>query len=115
MDKTTTLKLNLDYKITYPDDKRPENMDKELAELTKGYIEYAVTASNASGLAGKERRLFSKIQRKVEEAIEKEIYSVDLSEDEYWFLKKSFMDEKCKFNALLSKYIVILEDEIFKV
>ena len=106
------IKLNVDYKLKFDDEKKPENIDKEYSELSKGYIDFAVSASNPSGLSGSDRRTFARIQNLIDKAIEDEIYFIELDDKDAFFLKNCFRSEKTKFNATLSKYVILLEDEI---
>jgi hypothetical protein len=106
------IKLNLDYKLKFEEGKEPENIDKEYSELSRGYIDFAVSASNASGLSGHDRRVFGRIQNLIDKAIEDKSYVIELDDKDHFFLKNCFMSEKTKFNATLSRYVILLEDEI---
>lgn len=108
------IKLNLDYKVKVPEGTPIEDQDKDYSEISRGYIDYAVSASHRDGLSGGERRIFSRIQSKVEEAIENKTYEIDLEEKDLRFLQDCFLDDKAKFQASLAKYVVIFEDELLK-
>ena len=111
----TKIKLNLNYNLNFPNGEKPENIDKEYTELSKGYIEYAVTASHPKGLNGGERRTYGRIQTLIEKSMEDKTYEILLEENDYIFLREAFENKETKFNATLSRYVVLLEDEIFKV
>lgn len=107
-----TLKLNLDYKINYGETK-PESIDEAYAKLSVSYLEYAVTSAYKDGVGGTIRRILSKLQTKTEQAIEDKTYSMELEDKEIKFLKDLFKNEKTIMPALISKYVTVLEDEIF--
>jgi len=104
------LKLNLDYKLNPPDGKKVT--DKDNAEVSKGYIEYAVSAFHREGLDSQFRRVYAKIQQKIDSAIEDEKYEIDLDQGEFNLIKLAFDSDKVKFQASLAKYVLVLEDEI---
>lgn len=100
------INLNLDYK-------REEEAIKHISnsQLSENYINYAVSSSHKDGLEGQMRRMYGRIQRKIDDVVEKD-GKLELEESEYDFIKKSF--EQAKFEAPLSKFVNILEDEIEK-
>lgn len=103
-------KINLEYK------RKQEAVEKMSdSELTLDYIQFAVKASHPNGLSGTQRRMFGRIQRKFESAIEEGIPSIDLDTSEFDFIKSSFFNEKTLYESTLSKYVNILEDEIERV
>jgi len=100
------MNLNLNY---------PQREDSNILpnpELTLDYINYAVKNSNPDGLSSDFRKIFSRIQNKISVAIDNNESEVNLEEAEKDLLKKSF--EKAKFPAELSKFVVLLEEEINK-
>lgn len=125
------LKLNLDYKVdteakiaeTIKDeagndkviqrDPTTEEIDAQKADISKSYIEFAVTASYKDGLGNQFRKLYANIQNKIQEAIESKKYVVALENSEVKFIKDAFTDEKTKFTPKLAMYVTVLEDEIF--
>jgi hypothetical protein len=48
----------------------------------------------------------------IDKAIEDKSYVIELDDKDHFFLKNCFMSEKTKFNATLSRYVILLEDEI---
>jgi hypothetical protein len=103
------MKINLNYNLVLPKD----NKDiKPLSnqELTFEYITQAVMNVYDKGLEGSLRRIWGRIQRKFDTAIESKVETVELEQAEQDFIKKTF--EKAKFNPLIARYVQILEDEI---
>jgi len=98
-----TLKLKLDYAL-------PES-NKELPEvLTCDYIISSVNMKHRDGLEGQLRRVFGRLQRKCDEAIEKKYDVLELEDSEFDLIKDCF--EEAKFPPVLAKYINVLEEEI---
>lgn len=101
--KTLALKLNYDL---------PEGT-KDLPEnLTCDYLISAVNMKYREGLEGQLRRVFGRIQRKCDEALEKHYDVLELEDSEFDLIKDCFED--AKFPPVLAKYINVLEDEIEK-
>lgn len=80
------------------------------AALTADYINHAVTNAHQQGLEGQQRRIYSRIQRKLDGAIENSDEDIELEQAECDFLRKAF--EACKVPAVIAKYFVVLEDAI---
>ncbi len=94
--------VNLDYK------REQTKIDKDSnQELTLSYIEFAVGTKYKDGMSGSQRRIFGRIQRKLDEAVEQKADYVDLEQAELDIIKASFKD--AKFPPTFSKYVVILE------
>jgi hypothetical protein len=104
------LNLAVDYKLVGPDGKT--GTPKDHGELSKGYIEYAVSAKYKDGLNGQLRRVYGRIQANIGTAIATEEYEIELDEKEVKFLKDAFSDEVTKFPASVAQYVVALEDAI---
>lgn len=103
------IKLDIDYKLTGVD------KDSDPAEITVGYIQVACNIQNPKGLEGKERRMWSRIQRKLDDALDLK-KEVELEDSEFDFIKELF-NKDLRMPAGTSKYVVILEDyldEIYK-
>lgn len=100
------LNINLDYKTP------ASNGQAQLSnrELTANYIDAAVGSSHSQGLEGQMRRIFGRVQRKIDEAIESGKDEIELEKAEQDFLRKSFSE--CKIPAQLVKYFVVLEEEV---
>jgi len=109
------IKLDVAYDLKYPEgSEAPANINKAYAELSRDYIEYAVTSHYKEGLSSQWRRVYAKIQNKIADAIKSESnFTIELSDVELSFIKMSFGSEKTKFGATLARYVVVLEDEIF--
>lgn len=96
-------KLSLDYKRTAKAEEEVSN-----AELTVDYINYAVKTKHKEGLNGSMRRMWGRIQRKFDAAIENEEKSVDLEDSELDFVFEAFKDTK--YDTSIAKYVDVLED-----
>jgi len=81
-------------------------------ELTGDYITFAITSAYPEGLQGQLRRVFGRIQRKLDDAIETGKDDIELEEAEKDLIRDAF--GKARFAAHLSKYINTLEEEIAK-
>lgn len=101
------MKINLEYK-------RKANESDKLSdpELTFDYISFAVNQKYREGLDGQMRRLWGRIQRKFDEAIDNLKGTVDLEESEKDFIRKAF--DECKYPTHTAKYVAVLENEIDK-
>ncbi len=98
-----TLALKLNYSL-------PE-ANKDLPEvLTCDYLISAVNMKYREGLEGQLRRVFGRIQRKCDEAIEKKYDILELEDSEFDLIQECF--EEAKFPPVLAKYINVLEAEI---
>jgi hypothetical protein len=101
------MNINLNYKRT----EQQKNEDKMSdSELTAHYLDLAASTAYREGLGGQQLRIFGRIQRKVDAAIEQGEDEVTLEEAEKDFLRKTF--EKCKVPAAISKFFMVLEDEV---
>ena len=81
-------------------------------ELTANYIQFAVDSKYKDGLNGQIRRMYGRIQRKLDEAIEKETKKIELEDGEFEFLQDAVRDSK--FPTGLAKFVAVLEDELNK-
>lgn len=98
-----TLKLKLKYDLP------KENLEKANV-LTCDYLISGVNMKHRDGLEGQLRRVFGRIQRKCDEAIEKDYDALELEDAEFDLIQDCF--DEAKFPAVLSKYINVLEEEI---
>lgn len=80
------------------------------AEVTADYILYAINSAHPNGLDKRTRKITSRIQGKLDVALETKAESVDFESSELDLIKESF--QEAKFAAGLSRYVVILEDEL---
>lgn len=102
------LKVNLDFKRTEDQIKKSTNQ-----EIVADYITYAVKSAYKEGLDNQWRRTWARIQRKLDDAVEKKQDKVEFENGEMDFIKRSFKD--VKFPIDLAKYVVILEDELDRI
>jgi hypothetical protein len=91
----------------------PNEISQGNAELSNNYIETAVLLTNKDGLDSQFRRLWVKIQSKIQTALNAKEYVIELEQGEYDFIKKAIVD--AKFNPTLARYVVALEDAILSV
>lgn len=105
------MKINIDYRRKIPADFNDKVTSN--SEITFSYIEYAVSSKHEKGLDSTLRRIWGRIQRKMEAAIEAQADDVELDAAEFDFIRKSVEDTK--YPPAYSKYILILEDEIERV
>jgi hypothetical protein len=82
------------------------------AELTENYIAMAVQTKYPQGLKGQLRRVYGRIQRKMDSAIKEGADEIDLEVAEKDFLRKIFQDEELAIPANVSHLFTVLEDEI---
>jgi hypothetical protein len=101
------MKLNIDYRRTEAQIAATSNVG-----LTCDYIEYAITKKYPT-LKGQMLRVFSRLQRKFEDAVEKNLESIELDATEIDMIKESFKDVEAE--SRLAKYMVILMEEVDKL
>lgn len=80
--------------------------------LSRDYIEHAVQ-SHYNDLKGQNLRLWGRIQRKLDAAVEGNTAEINFEEAEKDFIVEAFKD--AAFPSHLSKYVVVLLDEIEKL
>lgn len=95
------------------DEKGDVNKAPTNVEQTASYIIMAVSNKYQQGLDGQWRRLWGRIQRKLDEAIDKEKKHVEFERSELEFIKRGF-GEDVKLPAVASKYLMLVEDELEK-
>ncbi len=98
-----TIKLKLEYGI-------PEASKDKAETLTCDYMLSAINMKYKDGMEGQLRRIFGRLQRKCDEAVDKGYDILELEETEFELVKDCFEDSK--FPPVLSKYVNILEDEL---
>lgn len=82
------------------------------SELTLDYITHAVNQKFDKGISGSQRRMFGRIQRKFDFAIENGDTEISFEESEMDFIKDAFKD--VKFPPALAKYVLVLEEELYR-
>jgi len=102
------MKVNLDYKLTA---KEKEEIKISSQELTSNWITSGVASKYKDGLHGQLRRVWGRIQRKLDEAIDNDMEEIELEEAEKDFIKKVF-SEDTSFPSGVAKIISVIEDEI---
>lgn len=102
------MKVKLDYKLTEDELKAA----KSPQYMTADYIGHAVSQKYPEGLKGQLRRVYGRIQRKLDQAIEDDAASIKLEDGEKDFILDCFKDVKFPFNV--AKFVMVLEDEIRK-
>ena len=101
------MQINLDYKR--PEPKKGEEQITN-SELTVDYINYSVRTFYKDGLDSQWRRIWGRIQRKLDEALDTKVGEVNFEQAELDFLKKAV--KEVKVPSELAKYFVVLEDEL---
>lgn len=91
----------------------PEELSEGNAQLTNNYIETAVLLTNKDGLDSQFRRIWVKIQSKIQTALNTKEYEVEFEQGEFDFIKNAILN--AKFNPTIAKYVVALEDAILSV
>lgn len=99
----------LNVKLDYYKGKRKSEDPKEQS-LTANYIQFAVDSKHKDGLKLRDRKIYSRIQDKLDEAVEQDLSIVVFEQAEIDFLKDAFKDSK--FPAILSRQTVMLETAI---
>lgn len=105
--KPGLLFININYKLSQ--EKKPADA-MEGVDLTQFFVQHAVANTHKEGLEGQQRRIFGRIQRHLEDAIEAGEEFLKLQDAERDFLRKAV--EKCLVPAGLSMSFVLFEDEI---
>jgi hypothetical protein len=96
------LKINLDY--DWKDCPLPYQ------QLTYNYVSYAVNNTYKEGLDGAYLRMWGRIQRKFEKAVEDKKNSIDLNLDEAEFITKA--RRPVKYPPQDAKYVNVLDEEL---
>jgi hypothetical protein len=107
MKPTVTIAIELDYKFPVV-----TNGNKQLSpqEATANYLEAAVASAHPQGLEGQQRRVWGRIQRTLDAALDSKATDIEIEQAGLEFLKKAL--KECKIPPSLSKYFIVLEDEI---
>lgn len=79
-------------------------------ETTANYLEGAVASAHPQGLEGQQRRIWGRIQRALDRALDSDATEIEIEQAGLDFLKKAM--KECKINPAMSKYFVVLEDEV---
>lgn len=106
------LKIDIDYKVKSFKDSKQEEKTVAYSDMSYNYVTYAVSKKYQDGLEGQLRRMWGRIQRKFEEAIDTKKGEVNLETNELEFIQKAF--NECKFPADVSHYVTLFEEELNK-
>lgn len=107
------INLAVDYKIVYPEGTAPEDAELAKAQLSKNYIEYAVTAAYKAGLDSEQRKIYARAEKKIEEAIANKTYIAELNLVEHKIIADAFTSPDCKFAPGIAKYVTAFEEANF--
>jgi len=101
---TTTLQLEIDYG-------RKEAQIKAMSNVavSQDYINFAVKQKYPQ-MDGQKLRMYGRLQRKLDRAVDENLPSVELEQAEVDLIKLAFRD--VKFDASLAKYVVHMMDVI---
>lgn len=106
-----TFDLNLDIDLQVPKEDREHAEDfKGYPDMAVDYINYAVHSTHEKGLDGKQRRIWGRIQRKFQIALESKAFNVTLENEEADLIRKAFSE--ARFPAKLAKYVMLVEDAL---
>lgn len=107
----------VDYKLNKTNAEGKEYTDVEIAkgnaELTNNYVETAVLMAHRDGLDSQYRRIWVKIQSKMQAAMNTGEYVVEFEDGEFSFIKSAVTE--AKFSPTIASYVVALEDAILAV
>ena len=101
--------MKLNIKLAYGLDASKESPQRTSLNV----LEMFVNSAHKDGVDGHYRRMWGRIQRKFEEAVEKNQESVELDGSEVDLLKNAIREGKIP--TIYAKFSVILEDEIEKL
>lgn len=101
------MRINLDYKMT-----EKEKGELTYSKFTQDLITAGVVNHYEKGLEGSMRRIWGRIQRKLDAAVEGNAEEVELEQAEIDFIKKAV--ESAKFDPRVAKFVAVLEEEIEK-
>lgn len=105
----------LDLNINYNVPEKEKDADFTNARLTYNYVMYAIKNKYPDGLDGQLRKIWGRIQKKLDEALDSEKeQTVELEAAEVDIIKGAFTD-KLKFPVAAAKYVLLLEDAINKL
>lgn len=91
--------------------RKPEAIEKlSNAGLTEDYISFAVRNHYAGGLENQWRRIWARVQRKFDTALETKNYEIEIEMGELDFILAAI--KGAKFEADISKFVVVLEDTL---
>ena len=113
--------INIDFKL--PEKENTEKISNQ--EITWNWIQYACMQKYPStrdqsgqmtgGMGRTTLRIWGRIQRKFDEAIEKNLDSIESEEAEKDLLKKLFGGEDIKFPVGSAKIVSMIQDEVDKL
>lgn len=106
------MRIALDYGVDRENPKHTNWLSDR--EMTVDYITFATNQAFPEGLDGQKRRVFGRIDRKLQNALKEQLDEIELEEAEKDFLKEVFLRKDPKFRADLARFVIILEDEIAK-
>lgn len=107
--------MKINFNLGLSEKENPEKQSEQ--EIIYNWVLYAVSKKHEKGLKGQLLRVFGRIQRKFENAIDEQLDSIEFEEVEKDLIKKSFSDEVA-FPTYASKIISVLMlevDKFFKV
>lgn len=107
------MRVDLDYKIPAAAIERSKKKDEDVPtsqEMTQNFIWYAVNEKHKNGIGSRDRKIWGRIQRKFEAAVDSKASTIELETAEIEFIVDAFKD--AKFPPADARYIVILEEEM---
>src|SRR4051812_41889892 len=92
-----TMKIDLDYGVSPKTIELREKDGGEFPsaqEMTSNFISYGVSQRHKDGLSSRDRRIWARLQRRLEEAVDTGVSEIDLEAAEFEFIHDSFKDQK---------------------
>lgn len=103
--------MKINFNLGLSEKENPEKQSEQ--EITYNWVLYAVAKKYEKGLKGQLLRVFGRLQRKFEEAIDNKADEIQLEEVEKDLIKKSFCDET-EFPPYSSKIVTVIMQEVEK-
>lgn len=79
--------------------------------MTSRLIQHAVNAHYKDGLKGQMLRTYGRIQKKIDDAVEQKVGSIEIEESEKDMIKKAL--DETSFPAALAGLVMTLQDAVF--
>lgn len=108
MNQEPTKTLILD--LPYPKDPAPEGKEEQSnIDITKQMIGYGINNTYTKGLQGQLRRIWGRLQRKIDEAVDQGVESIEVTKSELELINK-VLDVSVPWNW--AKLWAVLEDHV---
>jgi hypothetical protein len=102
--------MKLTVKIPY---KFKQNIKEKPQETTLNFLMLSINSKYPQGIDGGYKRIFARIQNKLDEAIDKDLKNIDIEQAELDLIKNAVKEAKVPVHFVSN--FVLLEDEVEKV